>query len=180
MRCRAVVSTALVSVVMIGVPAFAETVIPMKGQSPEQIQMDVTQCQAQAKTAYDQALASASSSASTSTTSAAPPSGGRMRGAVTGAAAGAAAAEVRGNRYENYDKIDSDVQQEYRQNQAKDAAVAGAAVGGARQRQARREQQQVQQQQAQQQSSAATQSADAALQQAYSACLSGRGYSVTP
>ena len=45
-------------------------------------------------------------------------------------AAGAAAAEVRGNQYGNYDKVDSDVQKEYRQDQAQDAAVAGAVVGG--------------------------------------------------
>jgi hypothetical protein len=74
----------------------------------------------------------------------------------------------------------SDVQQEYRQEQAKDAAVAGAVVGGAKQRQSRRQQDKAQEQQAQQQSATAAQSAEAASKQAYSGCMSGKGYAVTP
>jgi len=47
------------------------------------------------------------------------------------------------------DKLSSEAQREYRQNQAQEAAVAGAVVGGSRQRRDRREQAQSQQQQAQ-------------------------------
>jgi hypothetical protein len=159
--------------------AQAETVIPMQGQTPEQIQSDAAACQAQAKTAYDQSVATANQSAAASTDTT-QPTGGRLRGAAVGAAAGAASAEVQGNRYENYDKLDSDVQQEYRQNQAKDAAVAGAVVGGAKQRQSRRQQKQTQEQQAQQQSAAAAQSADSASKQTYSACMTAKGYSISP
>ena len=72
------------------------------------------------------------------------------------------------------------MQQEYRQNQAQDAAVAGAVVGGSRQRRDRREQAQSQEKQTQQQSATATQSADAASKQAFSACMSGKGYTITP
>lgn len=171
--------TAIVTVAL-GINANAETVVPTKGQTPEQIQKDVADCQAQAKTTYDQTLASANQSAAASTADTDKARGGRVRGAAVGAAAGAATAQVQGNRYDNYDKVDSDVQQEYRQNQAKDAAVAGAVVGGAKQRQSRRDDKKEQEQQAQQQSTAAAQSADAASKQAYSACVTAKGYSITP
>jgi hypothetical protein len=144
--------------------AHAATVIPMQGRTPEQIQADTAACQSQAS--------------QTASTQAAPapapaPQGGRLRGAAAGAVAGAAAAEVRGNQYEAYDHVDSDVKQEYRQNEAQEAAAAGAVVGAARQRQARRQSQQQQQQQA------ATQSQQAGGE-AFNACMSARGYSVTP
>ena len=165
-----------------GSQVHGETVVPMQGQTPEQIQMDTQACKTQAKSAYDQTLAAANQTSATSTTSASAsaPSGGRARGAVAGAAAGAAAAEVRGNQYDNYDKIDSDVQKEYRQNQAQEAAVGGAVVGGSRQRRDRRQQTQTQQTQSQQQSTTAAQSADAASKQAFATCMSGKGYTVTP
>jgi hypothetical protein len=169
----------VVALVAFGIDANAETVIPAKGQSQAQVQKDAAECQSVAKTTYDQTLASANQAA-TSTTSAEPTSGGRARGAAVGATAGAAAAQSRCNRNEICDNADSDVQQEYRQNQAKDAAVAGAVVGGAKQRQSRRQQTKAQEQQAQQQSATATQSADAASKQAYSGCMSGKGYTVTP
>jgi len=178
MHKKAFLAACALGLAAFGTQAHAETVIPMQGQTPDQIQADVATCQAQAKTAYDQALASAGQPAPA--TSSAPPSGSRLRGAAAGAAVGAATAEVRGNQYDNYDRIDEDVQQEYRQNQAQDAAVAGAVVGGARQRQSRRQQQQQTEQQAQQQSAAGSQTADSASAQTYSACMSGRGYSLSP
>jgi hypothetical protein len=153
------------------VQARAETVVPMNGQTPEQMESDMAACQTEAKAAYDKAVASASANTTTGTSAT---SGGRLRGAAVGAAAGAASAQVQGNRNENYDKLDEDVQQEYRQNQAKDAAAAGAVIGGVKQRQTRRQDRKTQQQAAQQQSDAATQSADSA----YSACISARGYSL--
>lgn len=125
----------------------AETVVPLKGQSSQQIQLDINDCRNVA----------ASQSASTP-----PPSGGRLRGAAVGAAAGSVGAEVRGRQHDEfYDRVDDDVKQDYRQNRAGQTAV----VGGARQRQERR---------AQQKNSAATSST------AYTSCLQGRGYQVTP
>jgi hypothetical protein len=94
--------------------ATAETVTPLKGQSPETVQQDISACQAQS-----------GSSNSINTTQ----SGGRIKGAATGAVAGATVAGVRSNRH---DEI-------YRQNKARSAAAAGAVVGGSRQRQDRRE-----------------------------------------
>ena len=173
--CAAVMMT-------LGAQAHAETVVPTQGQTPEQIQKDTEACKSQAKSAYDQALAAANQTAATATAaaSAPPPSGGRARGAATGAAAGAAAAQVRGNQYENYDKIDSDVQQEYRQNQAKEAAVAGAVVGGSQQRRDQRQQTQAQQAAPQQPATTPSQTADAASKQAFSTCMSGKGYTISP
>ena len=139
----------------------AVTVTPMQGQTPEQIQTDTAACQTQA-----------SQAAPPATTSAPAPQGGRVRGAAAGAAAGAASAQVRGNQYQAYDKLDSDVQQQYRQNQAQQAAAAGAAAGAAQQRQQRRQSQQQQQQTA---SQSQQKSSDA-----FNACMSARGYNVTP
>ena len=135
----------------------ASTLIPAKGQTPEQIQADTAACQSQA-TQASQAAAPAPA-----------PQGGRLKGAAVGAAAGAAAAEVRGNQYEAYDRLDSDVQQEYRQNQAQGAAAAGMVVGGAKQRQQRRQSQQQAATQSQQQGS-----------QAFDSCMGARGYTVQP
>lgn len=74
-------------------------------------------------------------------------------------------AGARGRQHEEvYDRLDDDVKQEYRQNQAKDAAVAGAAVGGVRQRQDRRNAEQN----------------TAASSSAYASCMQQRGYQVTP
>ena len=137
--------------------AQASTLIPAKGQTPEQIQADTAACQSQA-TQASQAAAPAPA-----------PQGGRLKGAAVGAAAGAAAAEVRGNQYEAYDRLDSDVQQEYRQNQAQGAAAAGMVVGGAKQRQQRRQSQQQAATQSQQQGS-----------QAFDSCMGARGYTVQP
>ena len=65
--------------------AAAQTVTPLKGQSPQTTQQDISACQA---------LAGSGASASTND----PKSGGRVRGAAAGAAAGAAVAGARGNR----------------------------------------------------------------------------------
>jgi transcription initiation factor TFIID subunit TAF12 len=116
----------------------------------------------------------ASQAAPPATTSAPAPQGGRIRGAAVGAAAGAASAEVKGNQYQAYDKLDSDVQQQYRQNQAQSAAAAGAVAGAAQQRQQRR---QSQQQQQQQQAAAQSQQKSS---DAFNACMGARGYSVAP
>ncbi|UIP22615.1 YMGG-like glycine zipper-containing protein [Achromobacter deleyi] len=136
--------------------AAAQTVTPLKGQSPETTQQDIATCQAQA---------GSPSSASTDS----PQAGGRARGAAAGAAAGATVAGARGRQHEEvYDRVDDDVKQEYRQNQAKDAAVAGMVVGGSRQRQDRR----------QDRGNAAQE--NAAISSAYGSCMQQRGYQVTP
>ncbi|MFZ3184156.1 MAG: hypothetical protein WA173_08430 [Pseudomonas sp.] len=132
--------------------AQAQTVIPLKGQTPEQIQADAAACQAQA---------------TPSSTSGQPAAqGGRLKGAATGAVAGAAVAQVRGNQHEEvYDRLDADRQQDYRQNKAQNAAAAGVVIGGARQRQERR---------------ASANSAPTVDAQAYGNCMSSRGYSISP
>lgn len=132
--------------------ASAQTVTPLKGQSPELTQQDIAACQSQT-----------GSAASTSPDT--PQAGGRARGA----AAGAAVAGARGRQHEEvYDRMDDDTKQAYRQNQAKDAAAAGMVVGGSRQRQDRRQDRADQSQQT------------AAASSAYAACMQQRGYQVTP
>ncbi|QKE62390.1 hypothetical protein HNE05_03125 [Aquipseudomonas campi] len=124
----------------------AETVVPLNGQSSQQVQADIDACR---------------SSATTSSSSSGP-SGQRLRGAAVGAAAGAVGSEVRGN---DYDRVDDDVQDEIRQDRAKETAAAGMVVGGSRARQDRRDDRN---------SPAEVDSA------AYSSCLQGRGYQVSP
>ena len=142
---------------LLAVPvAHADTLTPLQGQSQEQIQADIAACQSQ--TGFTGQSGGSDDSRG----------GERLRGAASGAVAGAAVAEVRGQRHdEAYDRVDDDIKQEYRQNQAKDAAAVGMAVGGSRQRQDRRDDRR-------------TERGSADAQQAYNACMSGRGYSITP
>ena len=148
--------TALLACSLLATTAGAETLIPLNGQSQQQIQSDVSACQSQA-------ASSASSSSSSSG------GGERRRGAAVAAAAGVAAAEVRGQRHEEaYDRVDDDVKQEYRQNQAREAPAAGVVVGGSRQRRDRREGRRNEQ------------TAQSGSSQAYMNCMSARGYSINP
>ena len=153
--------------------AQAGGVQPTKGQSAEQTQKDVAECQALAaqSSGFDPSAAPAP------VASAPPQVGGRAKGAVVAGAAGAAAAEVRGQQRggQAYDQASDEAKQEYRQNQAKSAAAAGAVVGASKQRQDRRAARAAGQQQA-----AETQSKAAAYDQAYQGCLLGRGYTITP
>ena len=134
------------------------TVTPTKGQSPQQVEADKQQCYGAAvqSSGYDPDASQAAQ----------PAGGGRARGAAAGAAAGAVAAEARGRQYDAYDKIDSDVKQEYRQKDAKSAAAAGAVVGGAAQRRERR------------QGAAEASTGSQAFDNAYRSCLTSRGYAV--
>ena len=148
--------------------AQAAGVTPTKGQSAEQQQKDIAECQS---------LATQSSgfhpTAPPPVASAPPQAGGRLKGAAKGAAASAVATEVRGG--EAYDKASDDAQKEYRQEQAQGAAAAGAALGASKQRQDRRaSKKEAEQQEAQ------TASQKSAYDQSYQGCLLGRGYSVTP
>lgn len=130
-------------------PAQAESIVPLKGQTSQQTQIDIKECQSIA-----------------STSSSAPQAGGRLKGAAVGAAAGATGAEVRGRQHDEfYENVDDDRKQDYRQNRARQTAAAGAVVGGARQRQERRAQ---------------SKTDAAASSSAYTGCLQGRGYQVTP
>ena len=130
--------------------ATGQTLLPLNGQNAEQIKSDDMACQNQATTPATE-----------------QPQGGRLAGAVKGGLVGAAAAEVRGNQYEAYDRLDDDVQQEYRQENARDAAAVGAVIGGRHQRKERRAEQVA--------APVATTSS-----QAYISCMQGKGYSVTP
>jgi hypothetical protein len=179
MNSQTLIRTCTVLVATIGIYAHAETVTPTQGQTPDQIQADTAACQTQAKSAYDQALASANQTAATSTAPPPQPSGGRLRGAAVGAAAGSVSAEMDTNDREDA-RVGGNAQEEYKENEAQEAAAKGAAIGGVKQRQSRRQQAEAQEQQAQQQSASATQSADSASKQAYSTCMSSKGYAVTP
>lgn len=150
--------------------ARAETtgVQPAQGQSAEQMAKDQSECQASAKqsSGFDPA--------------APPPAddderhvGGRVKGAAAGGAAGAAGAEVRGRQHDAYDDVSDDAKQEYRRNQAKDTAAAGAVVGASRQRRDRRADRREDRE-----AEDALAKQRAAYDQAYKACLTGRGYTV--
>lgn len=133
--------------------ASAQTLLPLNGQSAEQIKSDDMACQSQAN--------------STTTPATEQPQGGRVAGAVKGGLIGAAAAEARGNDYDAYDRVDEDLQQEYRRDNARDVAVAGAVIGGRQQRKDRRAER-------------TSEPVATTSSQAYTSCMQGKGYSVTP
>jgi hypothetical protein len=138
----------------LAVSAWAVTLVPLKGQTPDQMAADQQQCasQATAQTGYNP------SAPPPTTTAAQPQRGQRVAGAARGAAAG---------------KVVSNVTKDSETDDAMGAgAKLGVMKGGAEQRQGRREQrQQTQQQQAQVQQQAS------AYNDALSACLQSRGYS---
>jgi hypothetical protein len=166
MSLRHLVSIPCVALALAALPASAESVEPQKGQTPEQMQKDISECQATAKqsSGYDPAAASTDAPDERQ-------AGGRVKGAAKGAAAGAAAAGVRGRQYDAYEDVSDDAKQEYRQENAKDAAAAGAAIGASRQRQDRREDRRADKDK--------EKSAND-YHQSYQGCLSSRGYKVTP
>ena len=132
-------------------------VYPAKGQTPEQQQKDMGECNAWATqtTGINPAVVAQQSASQPAPTG---PQGERARGAVRGAAAGAVIGEIAND--------------DAGQGAATGAAV-GVIAGGARQRRNAQAQQQ-QQQQVQQQS----QQAIATYNRAVSACLEGRGYTI--
>jgi len=139
-----------IALLLVSAQGVAESVVPLRGQNSQQTQADISECHSIANSA----------------SSTPPASGGRLRGAAVGATAGAVGAQVRGNQHEEvYDRIDDDVKQEYRQNRARETAATGAVVGGARQRQERRQQRH---------------NAESTNASAYTSCLQGKGYQVTP
>lgn len=140
-------------------------VTPMKGQTPEQVKTDTTECQASGN-------AAGSSTAQATAPTSPPPAGGRARGAMAGAAAGATAAEIRGQSHAGYDRLPEGAKQEYRQQQAREGAAVGAVAGGMNQRHQRR--------QAAAQSAQSQEAASNAYNQAFVTCMQGRGYSAGP
>lgn len=132
-------------------------VYPAKGQTPEQQQKDMAECNGWAKqtTGIDPVVLAGQAASQPAPSG---PQGERVRGAAGGAVAGAVIGEI----------ADDDAGKG-----AAVGAVVGTMTGGARQRRKAGAQQQ-QQQQAQQQ----TQQALATYNRAVSACLEGRGYTL--
>ncbi len=167
-RDLVVAMLAAVACFVVAASAQAGGVTPAKGQSPEQMQKDITECQAAATQATG-----FNPSAPPPVASEAADKGGRVKGAAKGAAAGAVVAGARGG--DVYDNASDEAQKEYRQNQAQSAAQAGAMVGASKQRQDRRDTRKDEKQQAED-----TKAKTAAYDQSYQGCLTGRGYTVTP
>src|SRR4051812_28568145 len=143
-----------VAAVMLGfcaampVSAQTGTMVPLQGQTPEQMTADQQQCAAQAsgQSGYNP---------STSADAKQPAAGRRVGGAARGAAAG---------------KVISNTTKDVETDAAMEGgAKLGAMAGGVRQRQTRRDQRQQTQQQQQQ----AT-----AYDSALATCLQSRGYSI--
>ncbi len=143
-------------------PAVAQVFIyPARGQSPQQQEFDKGQC-------YSWAVQQSGFDPANPRVAAAPPpspgapQGGLFRGAAGGAALGAVGGAIGGN--------------------AGEGAAIGAAVGGLfgliRRARSMEEQQQQQQSYAAQQQSALAQG-HAAYNRAFSACMTGRGYTVS-
>ncbi|NOQ15537.1 MAG: hypothetical protein GQ581_00590 [Methyloprofundus sp.] len=135
--------------------AYAEPIIyPAKGQSAQQTEQDKYQCYSWAKdnSGFDPMQSSAPAAQQSNAGQ-----GAAVRGAAKGAASGAIIGAIAGDAGKG----------------AAIGAASGGMMGGMRRRGAQRQQEQVQQQ-AQQQYSAARSEYD----RAYSACLTGRGYSV--
>lgn len=133
----------------------AMTITPTKGQTPQQVEADKTECTSIAQ----QSAASSAPPADTSRR------GGALRGAAAGAAVGAGGANRRGG--EAYDRAPDRAQDAYREDQAQKGAAAGAVVGASRQRRDNA--------QASQQQQAAGQQA---IDSAFKSCLIGKGYNV--
>ncbi len=171
-----------VSVVILAVSAVPHTtwaqgliIYPSKGQSPQQLSRDRYECHTWAvqQTGYDP---SNPQMAQSNVPAAAPPppraeapQGGLLRGAARGAALGAVGGAIAGDAGKG----------------AAIGAATGALFGGFRRRDQRRRQQaqqrqyQQQQQQARQQQSQAADQRRNGYNRAMTACLTGRGYSVS-
>lgn len=137
-------------------------VVPLRNQTGDQGQLDVSQCQNLAS----QATGHIPSAATTPTTASTPQMGGRAKGAAKGAAVGGVAGAVQ------------DSNQPYRPNNsagdmAGAGAAAGAVAGGMNQRQDRRKSTAEQKKAAEAQAQKAT-----AWQNNYAGCLQQRGYTL--
>jgi hypothetical protein len=154
--------------------AFAEDLIiyPAKGQTPQQMEKDKSECYLWAKdqTGFDpmQALSTTPPPTQVVQQPAQAPQGGIVRGAARGAAVGAVVGSIKGDAGEG----------------AAAGAAAGGMIGGMRRRDQKQQQaatqDQMQQQQQQQEQAQATEleQKKASFNRAYGACLEGRGYTV--
>ena len=133
------------------------TIVPSGGQTPEQMTADQTACanQATSQSGYNPSQPAPVTSPSN------PAAGERIKGAARGAAIG-------GVREQTTDKDEREVE-----DASEAGAKAGAAAGGVKQRQGRRD---TRKETAQQE--AANSQKQAAYQQAFSACMAARGYTV--
>ncbi len=147
-------------------PAWAQQMIvyPAKGQSQEQQNRDRYECHSWAvqQTGYDPTNPMPSSGGSAPPPGAPPPEGGVMHGATRGAALGAIGGAIGGDAGKG----------------AAIGAATGGALGGMRRNQQRRDYEAQQQAYAQQQGAAHSQ-LNASYNRAMSACLTGRGYTVS-
>ncbi len=170
-----------VSVVILAVWAVPHTtwaqgliIYPSKGQSPQQLSRDRYECHTWSvqQTGYDPSnpqMAQSNVAAAAPPPRAEAPQGGLIRGGARGAALGAVGGAIAGNAGKG----------------AAIGAATGALFGGFRRRDQRRRQQaaqrqyQQQQQQAQQQRNQAANQRRNGYNRAMTACLTGRGYTVT-
>jgi len=171
-----VISTMTVSVSTVPNAAWAQGLIiyPSKGQSQQQLSRDRYECHTWAvqQTGYDPSnpqMAQSNVPAAAPPPRAEAPQGGLLRGGARGAALGAVGGAIAGNAGKG----------------AAIGAATGALFGAFRRRDQRRRQSSAQQQYQQQQQQAQQQRNQAANQRrngynrAMTACLTGRGYSVT-
>ncbi len=140
----------------------------LKGQTGEQAQLDVAQCQ----TSSSQATGYVPGAPSAVTAPTPTPKGGRAKGAAVGAAAGATAGAVQNSQHPY---APPGVKDDHVGNQAAAGAAAGAVAGGMNQRQDRRKASATQKQ-----AEAAEAQKAAAWKTAYGTCLQGRGYALQP
>jgi hypothetical protein len=150
----------LVALVVPGGASAQNFAYPTRGQSPEQQQRDQSECYAWAtsQTGFDPSRPPAASAPPPPSQA---PQGGAVRGAARGAAMGAAVGAIAGDAGKG----------------AAIGAVSGGMMGGMRRRDQQQQEQYQQEQYAAQQSAAQGQQR-AAHDQAWKACMSGRGYSV--
>jgi hypothetical protein len=148
--------TALISTVSFAAQA-QTTFVPTAGQTPEQIGADRTACdtQAAAQSGYHP------SQPGPTVTRNQPAVGQRLAGAARGAARGAV-------REQTTDKSEREIE-----DPTEAGARAGAAAGGVRQRQGRRE---TRREAAQQEQTYAQK--QTAYKQAFTACMTARGYTI--
>ncbi len=171
-----IISTITVSVSMVPSAAWAQGLIiyPSKGQSQQQLSRDRYECHTWAvqQTGFDPTnpqMAQSNVPAAAPPPRAEAPQGGLLRGGARGAALGAVGGAIAGNAGKG----------------AAIGAATGALFGGFRRRDQRRRQQaqqqqyQQQQQQAQQQRTQAANQRQSGYNRAMTACLTGRGYTVT-
>jgi hypothetical protein len=166
MRKKMIFLTALALVVMAAQYALAQQqnliVYPARGQSQQQMQQDRAECQTWAtqQSGFDP-MAMPTATAPLPPDAQRSTAGGAVRGGAVGAATGLAIGSLSGNAGQG----------------AATGAIAGGVFGGMRANSQQQDAQRAQQQWADQQASQHMQQRNA-FNRAFSACLTGRGYTV--